>query len=198
VSYVDALLVHWPTPSQSQGNVSNPDTVSTDRACNQSAVEYNEKTCRLDTWRAMVEIFNAGGARAIGVSNYNVTHFQEIVDAGLPLPALTQSPFHLYHSTAQAELIAFCRVRRAGGSAVCELVGRVVFDRRLVTLGSNRGLTPLHVVTFSIGLSSVLLRQAHNILFLGYSPLGVPDDHVYPTNISGVPTGMSASQLVSG
>ena len=94
----------------------------------------------------MVEIFNAGGARSIGVSNYNVTHLQEIIDAGLPLPALTQNPFHLYRSTSQADLIAFCK--------------------------------------------------AHNILFLGYSPLGVPDDHAYPTNISGVPTGMSVSTLV--
>ena len=41
-------------------------------------------------------------------SNYNSTHLQEIIDAGLPLPAVNQIPFHLFHSSVQAETIAFC------------------------------------------------------------------------------------------
>ena len=57
---------------------------------------------------ALVQIWQTGGARAIGVSNYNVTHLQEIVDAGLPLPALTQSPFHLYRSATQMDVLNWC------------------------------------------------------------------------------------------
>ena len=57
-----------PVDSSSQGNVSNPDVVSTDPVCNKTKTDtYNEKECRLDTWRALVQIFNAGGARSIGV-----------------------------------------------------------------------------------------------------------------------------------
>ena len=50
-TYVDALLIHWPFDSSSQGNVSNPDVVSTDPVCNKTRTEtFNEKTCRLGEW----------------------------------------------------------------------------------------------------------------------------------------------------
>ena len=32
--------------------------------------------------RALISIFESGRARSIGVSNYNTTHLQEILDAG--------------------------------------------------------------------------------------------------------------------
>ena len=37
---------------------------------------YNEKGCRIDTWRALVQLYRGGKARAIGVANYNETHIQ--------------------------------------------------------------------------------------------------------------------------
>lgn len=80
VSYVDALLVHWPT---STGKSVEP-------ACQQGTAVYDAKACRLATWRAYVDVFNAGKAWSIGVSNYNVTHLQEIKDAGMPLPSINQ------------------------------------------------------------------------------------------------------------
>eukprot|EP00043_Microstomoeca_roanoka_P005898 m.58781 g.58781 ORF g.58781 m.58781 type:complete len:389 (+) comp13175_c0_seq1:94-1260(+) len=130
VTYVDMLLVHWPTPRPSAGNVTSNQTESKDPYCQSKSPSYNETMCRLSTWKALVQIFNAGGARAIGVSNYNISHFQEIINAGLPLPSLTQNPYHLYRSLTQNALKAF---------------------------------------TFT-----------HNITFLGYSPLGVPDWHKFP------------------
>jgi hypothetical protein len=60
------------------------------------------------TWRAYVDIFNNGTSRAIGVANYNISHLQEIVDAGMPLPSVNQVPFHLYNARAQAALLAWC------------------------------------------------------------------------------------------
>ena len=33
---------------------------------------------------------------------------QEIIDAGLPLPAVNQVPFHLYNARAQADIHAWC------------------------------------------------------------------------------------------
>lgn len=109
VGYVDALLVHWPWDSKSQGNVTQNGTAqSTDPLCNHTSTAYSEAGCRLSTWRAMVQIFESGGARAIGVSNYNVSHLQEIVDAGMPLPSINQVPFHLYRSSSQMDVLAFC------------------------------------------------------------------------------------------
>ncbi len=96
-TYVDLLLVHepfsyWPDPS---GAALSP---STDPACNLTdAQHYSERGCRLSTWRAMVEVFRAGKARSIGVSNYNSSHIDEIAAAGLPLPAVNQLQFSPHH-----------------------------------------------------------------------------------------------------
>ena len=100
VQQVDLLLIHWPTQVIPQ---------SSDPACRLGAMSYDAKECRLSTWRAMLRIFDAGHARAVGVSNFNQTHLQEIIDAGLRLPAYNQCPFHLYRSQTQESLIRFCR-----------------------------------------------------------------------------------------
>jgi len=70
---------------------------------------YDERLCRLSTWRAMLHILDTGRARAVGVSNFNITHLQEIVDAGLRLPSVNQCPFHLYRSTSQQALRDYCK-----------------------------------------------------------------------------------------
>ena len=36
------------------------------------------------------------------------TDFEEIAAAGLPLPSLTQSPFHLYRSATQMDILNYC------------------------------------------------------------------------------------------
>ncbi len=48
-----------------------------------------------------LQAFLAGQARSIGVSNYNVSELQEIVAAGMPLPAINQIPINVYRSTSQ-------------------------------------------------------------------------------------------------
>jgi alcohol dehydrogenase (NADP+) len=61
----------------------------------------------------MVLLFNRGLVRSIGVSNYNITHLQEIIDAGLPLPSVNQVSFHPYiYRTGRADLLAFCQKNR--------------------------------------------------------------------------------------
>ena len=49
---------------------------------------------RLAQWRALVEIQKAGKARAIGVSNFNETHLEEIRASGLPMPDANQIELH--------------------------------------------------------------------------------------------------------
>ena len=101
VSHVDLLLIHWPTQVIPQ---------SSDAACRLGSKSYDEKECRLSTWRAMLRIFDSKRARAVGVSNFNITHLEEIRQAGLRLPAYNQCPFHLYRSTSQQALIDYCKM----------------------------------------------------------------------------------------
>lgn len=96
-SYVDLLLVHepfsyWPGPEAARR------APSTDPACDiRSPATYTERGCRLSTWRALVELWHSGTARAIGVSNFNSTHIEEIESAGMPLPAVNQVEFSPIH-----------------------------------------------------------------------------------------------------
>ena len=57
----------------------------------------------------MLAIFHSGRARSVGVSNYNATHLQEIIDAELPLPSVNQCPFNAYRGASQASTLEFCR-----------------------------------------------------------------------------------------
>ena len=75
VTYVDSAFIHWP---QNKAKSSDP-------ACNANGGLGNS-TCRINSWRALVDIFHQGKARSIGVSNYNSSELQEIVDAGMILP----------------------------------------------------------------------------------------------------------------
>lgn len=129
-SYVDMLLVHWPTYKPNALNFTEPK----DPYCNTTAPTYNAKQCRLSTWKAMIELLDNGSARAIGVSNYNSSHIEEIMaaypDNKTRWPAVNQCPFHPYRSSSQMATVKFC--------------------------------------------------QANDIVFLGYSPLGIPDWHKYP------------------
>jgi 2,5-diketo-D-gluconate reductase A len=53
-----------------------------------------QKTERIAQWRGLVELQRRGMARAIGVSNFNQRHIEELVEAGLPLPAANQIELH--------------------------------------------------------------------------------------------------------
>lgn len=101
--WIDLLLIHWPYMTNG--------TKSSDPFCNMSnLITFNETQCRLSTWAAMLVLLNSGVVRSVGVSNYNTTHIQEIIDAGMPLPSVNQVSFNPYnYRTGRADLLAFCQ-----------------------------------------------------------------------------------------
>ncbi len=66
---VDLFLMHWPLP-----------TIG----------DY------LDTWRAMEGMYEAGKARAIGVSNFKEHHLNRLFDGSTVVPAVNQVEIHPY------------------------------------------------------------------------------------------------------
>ena len=95
VEYVDLLLIHWPGPPGK----------STDPACQGDPPTW--RGCRQSTWSALEELYNTGKTRAIGVSNYEQNHLQEILDMGGLMPAVNQVEFHPYWH--EDDLLAFCK-----------------------------------------------------------------------------------------
>ena len=89
--YVDLLLIHWPS-----WNGRNS-IRSTDPFCNtnQNNPEYSASKCRQSTWRAMESAFKSGKARAIGVSNFEQRHLEDIFALKSEIPAVNQFEYVL-------------------------------------------------------------------------------------------------------
>ena len=49
---------------------------------------------RCEQWRALLDLQQNGKARAVGVSNFNIQHLEEIKTAGLPMPDANQIELH--------------------------------------------------------------------------------------------------------
>ena len=85
LEYIDHIMMHW--PSCETGGGCGP---STDPLCDYPSPTYDEKGCRLSTWRALLDVWKSGLARSVGVSNFNITHLEEIRAANLTLPSKNQ------------------------------------------------------------------------------------------------------------
>lgn len=77
MDYVDLYLIHWPI----------------DKALEES-------------WLILEEIYRAGKARAIGVSNFHMQHLMRVMAAGTIVPAVNQIECHPYMN--QKSLRTFC------------------------------------------------------------------------------------------
>jgi diketogulonate reductase-like aldo/keto reductase len=76
--YVDLYLIHWPVEGQSIG-----------------------------TWKTMIQLLRQGKTRAIGVSNYDIYHLQEIIQNFDVIPSVNQVEFHPF--LFQEKLLEFCK-----------------------------------------------------------------------------------------
>lgn len=117
--YVDLLLVHWPLPTLYGGDVALP-------------------------WPALEEAFNAGAARAIGLSNYEREHIEAVRAVATVVPHVLQVESHPFFPNA--DLRAYAQ----GLGMVCEAWsplarGRAVTDPTLVEIGASIGVGPTQV-----------------------------------------------------
>ena len=99
--YFDLLLIHWPSCTA-------PTSESTDPTCKQQDKRtYDPSTCRQHTWKALEDIFTNGSAKAIGVSNFERKHLEDIISMNSLLPAVDQFEFHGYWH--EFELVKFAQ-----------------------------------------------------------------------------------------
>lgn len=78
MDYVDLYLIHWPVKGK-----------------------YNE------TWKALEKLYKDGRVRAIGVSNFQIHHLQDLMSNSEIVPAVNQVEYH--PRLAQKELLSFCK-----------------------------------------------------------------------------------------
>ncbi|MDQ0429204.1 diketogulonate reductase-like aldo/keto reductase [Planomicrobium stackebrandtii] len=80
LDYLDLYLIHWPLPSKGKF---------------------------AETWKALEKLYKDGRVRAIGVSNFKVTHLEEIIEDCEVVPMVNQVEYHPRFN--QRELHDFCK-----------------------------------------------------------------------------------------
>ena len=116
---VDLFLVHWPLPTLYDGDF-------------------------VSTWRAMTELVTAGGARSVGVSNFQPAHLDRIVAETGVAPVVNQIEVHPYfvNDTArEASLRHGTHVE--GWSPIAQ--GKVLDDVVIGRIAETHGRTPSQV-----------------------------------------------------
>ena len=87
--YIDLMLIHCPQPWDEYGK------------------EYRYEKENLEVWQALVEAYNEGKLKAIGVSNFNVHDLKNIIDNSSIAPMVDQCA--CYPSNTPMEIINFCK-----------------------------------------------------------------------------------------
>lgn len=84
--YLDLYLMHWPNPKKFRNR-------------------WQEVNA--ETWRAMEDLYDEGKIKAIGVSNFEIHHLEELLKTARVKPAVNQ--IRLCPGEVHSELVAFCR-----------------------------------------------------------------------------------------
>eukprot|EP00045_Choanoeca_perplexa_P017104 m.241980 g.241980 ORF g.241980 m.241980 type:complete len:330 (-) comp17451_c0_seq1:65-1054(-) len=75
-TYVDAMLIHWPGPCSTKG--------------------LTPAQCRQQAWQAISDLYDQNLTRAIGVSNFESNHIEDLLELDGYVPAMNQIEFHCY------------------------------------------------------------------------------------------------------
>ena len=90
---VDLLLIHWPGKAK------------------QLPSDPRNRKARIDTWKALEEIYRSKKAKSIGVSNFTVEHLKQLAEDGATIvPMVNQVELHL--ELQQHDLVQYCREHR--------------------------------------------------------------------------------------
>lgn len=116
LEYLDLYLVHWP-------------------------VEGKYK----DTWRALETLYKEGKIKAIGVSNFQIHHLEDVIKDAEIVPMVNQVEYH--PRLTQKELQAFCRQHSIQLEAWSPLMqGKLLDDETLTEIAEKYGKSVAQVI----------------------------------------------------
>jgi methylglyoxal/glyoxal reductase len=114
--YIDLYLIHWPVRNK-----------------------------YIETWEALEELYDQKLTRAIGVSNFNISHLEELVNRNGMVPMVNQVEFHPY--LVQPELHKYCSRHLIQFEAWSPIIkGKVNEIPVLINIGKKYNKTPVQVV----------------------------------------------------
>ena len=139
MDYVDLLLIHWPRP-----DAETPNWEELDRG----------------SWRALEELYRAGRAKAIGVSNFKPHHLENLLEACEIAPMANQIEFH--PGWTQPETVAFCRAHGIAVEAWSPMGrGRISQDPLLLELAGKYKVSWVQIcLKFAVQLDVIPLPKS--------------------------------------
>ena len=150
--YLDLFLIHWPGV---QGKKPEDDA---------------NKQLRLESWRDMEQLVNEGKIRAIGVSNYEQRHLEELLTECQIKPAALQIEHHPH--LVQHSLVKYCKENDIHFQAYSSL-GTTSENNRLLGDPVVLELAETHKKT----AAQILLRWAVQ-QGIGVIPKSTNQDHI--------------------
>jgi diketogulonate reductase-like aldo/keto reductase len=116
---LDLYLIHWPLPDHEN---------------------------YVETWKALEEILATGRTRAIGVSNFQVAHLEQVLAAADVVPAVNQIELHPF--LVQDELSAYHTEKGIHTEAWSPLAqgGELLGDETVAGIAQRVGKTPAQTV----------------------------------------------------
>ncbi len=117
---LDLYLIHAPWPWDQMG-----------KDCTQG---------NIDSWKAMVELYQDGKIRSIGVSNFSPTDMRAIIDATGTVPHVNQIRYYI--GDLQDETVSFCHEHNILVEAYSPLAtGRILEHPELKAIATEQGVT---------------------------------------------------------
>ena len=116
LDYVDLYLIHWPVKGKF-----------------------------VESWKKMEEIYKSGKAKAVGISNFNIHHIEDLLASTDLIPAVNQcecSP-----ELTQTELVDYCQQKGILFEPWAPLgKGITLQDPKIVAMAEKYGRTPSQIV----------------------------------------------------
>jgi 2,5-diketo-D-gluconate reductase A len=133
LEYIDLYLIHWPAPG---------------------------RALYVETWEALVDLKSTGRVRSIGVSNFEIEHLEQIIDATGVVPAVNQVELH--PRLQQPELRRFHGEHGIVTEAWSPIAkGRVLDDLLITELASSENRTPAQIVLrWHLQLDNVVIPKS--------------------------------------
>ena len=133
LDYLDLYLIHWPCPQRGEF---------------------------VNTYRAMEELYTSGRVRAIGVSNFQPAHLEQLLEATAVVPAVNQIELHPWLQQEELrQLHARLGIRTVAWSPLGR--GAVLADPVITRIAAELGRTPAQVILrWHLDLGNVVIPKA--------------------------------------
>lgn len=136
--YVDLFLIHWPLPTRYNGDF-------------------------VSTWHTLESFQQAGQAKSIGVSNFQVEHLERLVAEASVLPSVNQIELHPYFSNHYVKQFGEEHgIATEAWSPIAQ--GEVLDDPVVIAIADEIGKTPAQVVLrWQIEHGNIIFPKSSNV-----------------------------------